>query len=117
MALAAGAHPKVVSERRGHSTVSFGLDVYSNAIPALQEEAAEKIAGLVFRTQPALESDASRRGVRVAVDDLKHHLQRYGGYGYGHILRESQTNLNDAGLEQSDIDRILIDNPRRMLAG
>jgi len=48
---------------------------------------------------------------------LKHHLKRYGGFGYGHILREFQTNLKDAGLDQSDIDHILIDNPRRMLAG
>jgi len=40
LALAAGIHPKVVSERLGHSTVSITLDTYSHAIPALQEEAA-----------------------------------------------------------------------------
>lgn len=38
LALAAGVHPKVVSERLGHSTVSFTLDIYSHAIPAMQEE-------------------------------------------------------------------------------
>jgi hypothetical protein len=38
----------VVSERLGHSTVSLTLDVYSHAIPAMQEEAAEKVAGLIF---------------------------------------------------------------------
>lgn len=48
LALAAGIHPKVVSERLGHATVSFTLDVYSHAIPAMQEEAAERIAELVF---------------------------------------------------------------------
>jgi len=48
LALAAGIHPKVVSERLGHATVSFTLDVYSHAIPAMQEEAAERIAGLVL---------------------------------------------------------------------
>jgi integrase len=48
LALRAGVHPKVVSERLGHSTVSFTLDVYSHAIPAMQEEAAALIAGLVF---------------------------------------------------------------------
>jgi len=48
---------------------------------------------------------------------LKHHLRRYGGFGYGHILREFQTNLRDAGLGQADIEQILIANPRRMLAG
>ncbi len=48
LALQAGIHPKVVSERLGHATVSITLDTYSHAIPALQEEAAALIAGLVF---------------------------------------------------------------------
>jgi integrase len=48
LALAAGINPKVVSERLGHATVSITLDTYSHAIPALQEEAAERIAGLVL---------------------------------------------------------------------
>lgn len=48
LALAAGVHPKVVSERLGHSSVAFTLDVYSAVIPGLQEEAAEKVAALVF---------------------------------------------------------------------
>lgn len=47
IALEAGIHPKVVSERLGHSTVSLTLDVYSHAIPALQEEAAERVAALI----------------------------------------------------------------------
>ena len=48
LALRAGIHPKVVSERLGHATVSITLDTYSHAIPAMQEEAAAMIAGLVF---------------------------------------------------------------------
>ena len=48
LALAAGINPKVVSERLGHATVSITLDTYSHAIPAMQEEAAAKIASLVF---------------------------------------------------------------------
>jgi len=48
LALHAGINPKVVSERLGHATVSITLDTYSHAIPALQEEAAERIAGLVL---------------------------------------------------------------------
>ena len=47
LALQAGIHPKVISERLGHATVSITLDTYSHAIPAMQEEAAERIAGLV----------------------------------------------------------------------
>ena len=48
LALQAGVHPKVVSERLGHATVSITLDTYSHAIPAMQEEAAALIARLVF---------------------------------------------------------------------
>src|ERR1035437_2804279 len=48
LALRAGIHPKVVSERLGHATVSITLDTYSHAIPAMQEEAAVLIADLVL---------------------------------------------------------------------
>jgi integrase len=48
LALQAGIHPKVVSERLGHATVSITLDTYSHAIPAMQADAAALIAGLVF---------------------------------------------------------------------
>ena len=47
LALQAGIHPKVISERLGHATISITLDTSSHAIPAMQEEAA-LIAGLVF---------------------------------------------------------------------
>ncbi|MQB00399.1 MAG: tyrosine-type recombinase/integrase [Actinobacteria bacterium] len=47
LALAAGIHSKVVSERLGHSTVAFTMDVYSHAIPSMEAEAAETIAKLV----------------------------------------------------------------------
>lgn len=46
--LRAGIHPKVVSERLGHSTIAITLDTYSHSIPAMQEEAAEKAAAVVF---------------------------------------------------------------------
>ena len=48
LALCAGVHPKIVSERLGHANIGITLDTYSHAIPAIQEEAAVKIAGLVF---------------------------------------------------------------------
>jgi integrase len=47
LALQAGIHVKVVSERLGHASVGFTLDIYSHAIPAMQEEAAETFAALV----------------------------------------------------------------------
>ena len=48
LALQAGVHPKVVSERLGHATVSITLDTYSHAIPVMEEEAAERVAALVL---------------------------------------------------------------------
>lgn len=48
IALKAGVHPKVVSERLGHATVAFTLDRYSHSVPGMQEDAAEKVAGLIF---------------------------------------------------------------------
>jgi integrase len=47
LALQAGVNPKVVSERLGHATVSFTLDVYSHVMPGLQEDAAARVAALV----------------------------------------------------------------------
>ena len=52
LALQAGVPAKVVSERLGHATVSFTLDVYSHVVPALQEDAADRIAALVDVSEP-----------------------------------------------------------------
>lgn len=52
IALQAGVHPKVVSERLGHSTVAFTLDVYSHAVPHMQAEAAAQVASLVVPGSP-----------------------------------------------------------------
>jgi integrase len=41
--LAANVHPKVVSERLGHSSITITLDVYSHVLPTMQEAASEKL--------------------------------------------------------------------------
>jgi integrase len=48
LGLAAGVPPKVMSERLGHSTVAFTLDLYTHAVPALQQQAANQVAALIF---------------------------------------------------------------------
>jgi integrase len=40
--LRGGVHPKIVSERLGHSTIGITLDVYSHVMPGMQEEAVRK---------------------------------------------------------------------------
>jgi integrase len=47
VALAAGVHPKIVSERLGHANIGITLDTYSHLLPALSEEAACRVAALV----------------------------------------------------------------------
>ena len=45
--LAAGVNAKVVSERLGHSSVSFTLDTYGHVMPGQQADAAEAAAALL----------------------------------------------------------------------
>lgn len=47
LSLQAGIHPKVVSERLGHANIGITLDTYSHAVPAMQEDAAAKVAALI----------------------------------------------------------------------
>ncbi|MCP4377573.1 MAG: site-specific integrase [bacterium] len=41
--LRAGVHPKVVSERLGHSSVGITLDTYSHVLPGMQQDAVRLI--------------------------------------------------------------------------
>jgi integrase len=46
--LAAGEHPKVVSERLGHSTVVLTLDTYSHVLPSMQKAASKRLESIVL---------------------------------------------------------------------
>jgi integrase len=48
VALGAGVHPKIVSERLGHATISVTLDLYSHVTPAIDAEAAALVASKIF---------------------------------------------------------------------
>ena len=48
--LQAGVHPKVVQERLGHASIAITLDTYSHAIPAMQEDAAHRLAAIIDST-------------------------------------------------------------------
>ena len=47
LALKAGVHPKVVSERLGHATIGVTLDLYSHVAQGLDADAAELIAARI----------------------------------------------------------------------
>jgi integrase len=50
--LKAGVHPKIVSERLGHSSIALTLDVYSHVLPGMQDEAASKLDSMLYPTKP-----------------------------------------------------------------
>ncbi|HYK95194.1 MAG TPA: aryldialkylphosphatase [Candidatus Dormibacteraeota bacterium] len=62
--------------------------------------------------------DAGRAAQLLVSHDICSRLQlhRLGGVGYDHILRIVVPALRDAGAAAPDIDRMLVDNPRRFLA-
>jgi integrase len=55
--LLAGVHAKVVQERLGHSSIALTLDIYSHAVPSMQQDAADRlddIFGSSFSRKPPL---------------------------------------------------------------
>jgi integrase len=55
--LASGVHPKVASERLGHSQVGITLDLYSHVLPGMQEDAAARVDAAL---KAALEKRATK---------------------------------------------------------
>ncbi len=49
LALEAGVHPKVVSERLGHSTIAITLDTYSHVVEGMDADAATRVADQIFK--------------------------------------------------------------------
>ena len=47
--LLAKIHPKVVSERLGHASISITLDIYSHVLPSMQREAADALGAMLYR--------------------------------------------------------------------
>ena len=45
--LRACAHPKVVQERLGHSSIAVTMDVYSSVLPGMQREAVYRLAAMM----------------------------------------------------------------------
>ena len=46
--LAQGEHPKVVSERLGHASITLTLDTYSHVLPTMQQQAAKRLETVLF---------------------------------------------------------------------
>jgi integrase len=45
LSIAAGAHPKLISARLGHSSITITLDRYGHLFPSMEEALAEALDG------------------------------------------------------------------------
>ena len=46
--LGANEHPKVVSERLGHASITLTLDTYSHVLPSMQKGASDKLERILY---------------------------------------------------------------------
>jgi integrase len=53
LALSAGVPPNIVSEQLGHASAAFTLDIYSDVLPHMQEEAAVKVEEFLLGRVPS----------------------------------------------------------------
>ena len=60
MLLKAGAHPRIVQERLGHSSIATTLGIYSHTVPGLQKAAAERLDTLIKSQKPDVPPHPSR---------------------------------------------------------
>lgn len=68
--LMAGVPPKVVSERLGHASIAFTMDIYAHVIPGMQATAAATFADEVFGPhETAAEDDDSSDATDTVEDD------------------------------------------------
>jgi phosphotriesterase-related protein len=90
----------------------IGMDYFyadQQAQSPCDEENAAAIAGLI--------EDGYLGSVLLSQDVfLKMMLTRFGGFGYGYILKHFVPRLKRHGLDQATIDRLLVDNPRRVFS-
>jgi integrase len=59
--LRAGVHPKIVSERLGHSGIGITVDIYSHVLPNIQEEAVHRLDSLLAGLSSTADSTRQKR--------------------------------------------------------
>jgi phosphotriesterase-related protein len=91
----------------------FGRDLYYPHVDSQLPSDGERIRAVLGLLDAGLE-DRLLFGQDIC---FRHELVRYGGYGYAHVLRTVRPRLHRAGVAPETLDAILVDNPRRWLAG
>src|SRR5581483_11334946 len=62
-------HPKVVSERLGHSTINLTLDTYSHVLPGMQEEAAQRVDAVLRSALQESAGNAAKKSAEMKDPD------------------------------------------------
>jgi len=73
--LKAGVHPKIVSERLGHSNISITLDTYSHVLPGLQAAAAKRFDD-VMELVPRIPADEGEMSAKCRQQGSSHKRAR-----------------------------------------
>ncbi len=91
---------------------NFGLENYYDSIDfsynshdSRRHEHLLKLLALGYRDQILVSQDTC----------YKTQLTRYGGYGYAHVIRNIVPALRHAGVDDATVERILVENPGRLL--
>lgn len=90
---------------------TFGTEVYFDSIGGYRIHDSERERLLIQLIEEGY-ADQLLISQDICIKAL---LKRYGGYGYGHILKNVVPSLRRRGVDESNIRRILVDNPRRIL--
>jgi phosphotriesterase-related protein len=91
---------------------TFGMEVYYDSYDyAYNAHDTQWVDSLVAMVE------AGYIGQLVLGQDIcmKLQLQRFGGYGYAHLLRHIVPNLRFRGVDAAALDQMLLENPKRIL--
>lgn len=97
----------------------FGLEGYYPARTALADGKLPDLPNDVGRIKETMELiELGYAGQIVLSHDIgmKIQMTRYGGWGYGHLLRNVVPLMRTYGLSDADIETMLVETPRRLLS-
>lgn len=109
----------------GHMDLSQNMDVIKRVLETGVNIGFDTVGKLnycpdTFRVSALKEIDAMGRLPQVVLSmDItrKSHLKANGGIGYGYLFESFFPLLRDSGFTEKQINRLLIDNPERILGG
>ncbi len=90
---------------------AFGIECYFAASGVQFPQDSERIRAL----KRLCDAGWSKQLVIAQDICMKMMMEKYGGWGYGHILKRIVPRFRKDGFSEAEIDAMLIDNPRRLL--